>query len=113
MQSRSFRRRSGGSTYEAKSNGVAYPSRVHLPKLLTAENAEVAEKEKKWLCVLSVLGGERLFGGAVTLSSPNSADDRRQFGGFVDEVFVPAEAVPLEPVAESVAGQADARAGST
>ena len=33
--------------YEAKSNGVAYPSRVHLPKLLTAENAEVAEKPKK------------------------------------------------------------------
>jgi hypothetical protein len=107
MQSRSFRTPSGGSTSRVKSDkGLARAESP--PELLTAEDAESAETQKDWLRVLCALCGERLFGPL-----PNRANDRRQLRGSIDEEFVAAEAVPLEPVAESVAGQADARAGST
>ena len=43
-----------------KSNGFAYPSSVHLLKPLTAETPRSQRKKRIWLCVLCVLGGERL-----------------------------------------------------
>jgi hypothetical protein len=42
--------------------GSALMRKVYpVQELLTAENAERAEKPKVWLCVLRALGGEKLL----------------------------------------------------